>query len=67
MSEDLRFPIGNFDKNIEVTSDLRKKFIQTISDLPKNLEKAVENLSDEQLDTPYRPEGWTVRQTVHRI
>ena len=67
MSEDLRFPIGNFDKNIEVTPDLRKVFIQTITDLPKNLENAVADLTDEQLDTPYRPEGWTVRQTIHHI
>ena len=67
MSEDLRYPIGKFDGNIEVTSDVRDGFIQTIADLPKDLEKAVEGLNDEQLDTPYRPEGWTVRQTVHHI
>ncbi|MEP7037914.1 MAG: YfiT family bacillithiol transferase [Acidobacteriota bacterium] len=67
MSEDLRFPIGKFDKNIEVTPELRKSFIKTISDLPKNLENAVADLNDEQLDTPYRPEGWTVRQTVHHV
>ncbi len=67
MSEDLRYPIGNFDRNIEVTPELRKKSIQTITDLPKNLENAVADLTDEQLDTPYRPEGWTVRQTIHHI
>ncbi len=67
MSEDLRFPIGKFDKNIEVTPKLRKSFVKTIADLPKNLENAVADLNDEQLDTPYRPEGWTVRQTVHHV
>ena len=67
MSEDVRFPIGKFDKNIEVTPQMRKLFIQTITDLPKNLHEAVDDLSDEQLDTPYRPDGWTVRQTVHHI
>ena len=67
MSEDLRFPIGKFDKNIEVTSELRKSFVKTIEDLPNNLENAVADLSDEQLDTPYRPEGWTVRQTIHHV
>ncbi|CAN5402661.1 bacillithiol transferase BstA [soil metagenome] len=67
MSEDLRFPIGEFDKNTEVTPELRKSFIQTIAGLPKNLEEAVADLDDEQLDTPYRPEGWTVRQTVHHV
>ena len=67
MSEDLRYPIGKFDSNIEVTPDVRKKFIQTIEDLPKKIREAVNNLSDEQLDTPYRPEGWTVRQLVHHV
>ena len=67
MSEDLRFPIGKFDKNMEITPESRREFIKTISDLPENLEKAIENLNEEQLDTPYRPEGWTVRQTVHHI
>ncbi len=67
MSEDLRFPIGKFDKNIEVTPELRKSFIRTIADLPKNLEKSVADLEDKQLDTPYRPEGWTVRQTIHHV
>ncbi len=67
MSEDLRFPLGNFDKKIEITPESRKEFIRTISQLPVNLEKAVSDLSDEQLETPYRPEGWTVRKTVHHV
>ena len=67
MSEDLRFPIGKFDPNFEVTDELRQKFINTISNLYKNLYEAVKNLRDAQLDTPYRPEGWTVRQVVHHI
>lgn len=67
MSEDLRYPIGKFDGNIEITPEIRDRFIKTIEDLPKNLEKAVTDLNDEQLDTRYRPEGWTVRQTVHHI
>ena len=67
MSGDLRYPIGKFDSGREVTPELRKEFIQTITDLPQNITKAVEDLHDEQLDTPYRPEGWTVRQTVHHV
>lgn len=66
-NEDLRYPVGEFDKNIELSSDKRAEFIQIIRDLPKNLAAAVRGLSDEQLDTPYRPEGWTVRQTVHHV
>lgn len=67
MSEDLRYPVGKFDSDLEVTPETRQKFIRTISELPEKLKEAVENLSDEQLDTPYRPEGWTVRQVVHHI
>ena len=67
MNDDLRFPIGKYDSGREVTPDLRREYIQTIKDLPENLENAVANLTDEQMDTPYRPEGWTVRQTVHHI
>ncbi len=67
MSEDLSYPIGKFEPASEITPELRREFIQTIIDLPENLTKAVEDLSDEQLDTPYRPEGWTVRQTVHHV
>ncbi|MGI8885039.1 MAG: YfiT family bacillithiol transferase [Pyrinomonadaceae bacterium] len=64
---DLRFPIGKFDSGREITPELRRKFIKEIKDLPGNLSNAVAELCDERLDTPYRPEGWTVRQTVHHI
>ena len=67
MSEDLRFPLGNFNRKTEVTPELRKELVQTISDLPETLEKAVSDLTQQQLDTPYRAEGWTVRQTIHHI
>jgi uncharacterized damage-inducible protein DinB len=67
MSEDVRFPNGKFDKNTNVTPELREEFVQTIAQLPANLEQTISGLSDAQLDTPYRPEGWTVRQTVHHI
>jgi len=67
MSEDLRYPIGNFDKNIELTFEIRQQLIETIAELPKKIKSATSNLSDEELDTPYRPEGWTVRQTVHHV
>lgn len=66
MSEDLRFPVGKFEK-IEVTDDLRQDFIKTISELPNKLREAVNNLNEEQLETQYRPEGWTIKQVVHHI
>lgn len=67
MSEDLSYPIGKFDKNFEFTPELKRKFISEIERLPANIKNAVSDLKDEQLDTPYRPEGWTVRQTVHHV
>lgn len=67
MSEDLSFPIGKYDKNAKITPEQRKYFISEVSALPKNLREAVKNLTDEQLDTPYRPGGWTARQVVHHI
>jgi len=65
--DDLRYPVGKLDLNIELTTEKRAEFIQIIADLPRNIAEAVEGLTDEQLDTPYRPEGWTVRQTVHHV
>ena len=67
MSRDLRFPIGQFNPDFEVTENLRNSFIKTIENLPAEISKAVEGLNDEQLDTEYRPEGWTIRQVVHHV
>ena len=67
MIEDLSYPIGKFDKNLEITTASKQEYINEIAELPKKVKDAVENLNDEQLDTPYRPDGWTVRQTVHHI
>ncbi len=67
MQKDPRYPIGKFDKNINVTKDMRREFINTIEALPSLLRKEVENLSREQLDTPYRDGGWTIRQVVYPL
>jgi hypothetical protein len=61
----LRYPIGKFAKPSEMTADLIKSFIKTIEVFPSKLRMEVRDLTDEQLDTAYRPEGWTVRQVVH--
>ncbi len=67
MQKDPRYPIGKFDMNITVTKEMRSDFIKTIETLPSQLRKEVENLSQEQLDTPYRNGGWTIRQVVHHF
>ncbi|MDI1243544.1 MAG: putative metal-dependent hydrolase, partial [bacterium] len=61
---DLRFPIGKFDLAAYAS---REENINTLANLSANLRTAVDGLGDEQLDTPYRPEGWTLRQTIHHI
>lgn len=67
MNEDLRYPIGKFDNNIIVAKEMRAEFINTIELLPSLLKKEVQNLSDAQLNTPYREGGWTIRQVVHHL
>jgi uncharacterized damage-inducible protein DinB len=64
---DVRYPIGPWSRDAAFTPEKRRDWTRQIADLPKNLHAAVDGLSDEQLDTPYRPGGWTVRQTVHHI
>jgi hypothetical protein len=58
---DLRYPIGKFTYNGTPTEDQKQKYLGDIEQTPSNLRKAVQGLSAQQLDTPYRPEGWTVR------
>jgi uncharacterized damage-inducible protein DinB len=68
MELDLRFPIGKFARpSAPVTPDQRRQFIGAISEAPSRLADAVRGLTPAQLDTPYRPGGWTVRQVVHHL
>ncbi|MFC5531980.1 YfiT family bacillithiol transferase [Cohnella yongneupensis] len=65
--EQLKYPIGKFVKPDSLTDTERAGMIDSLASVPAKLKQAVEGLSDEQLDTPYRPEGWTVRQVVHHV
>lgn len=65
--EKLKFPIGSLDTNPEQSEANRTKWKATIAALPQKLRAAVEYLNEEQLNTPYRPDGWTVRQVVHHV
>jgi uncharacterized damage-inducible protein DinB len=64
---DLSYPIGKFQRPAEVTPQMRAEGIAQIAAAPGLLREAVEGLKDGQLDAPYRPEGWTVRQVVHHV
>jgi uncharacterized damage-inducible protein DinB len=63
---DLSYPIGRFSGEL-LNSGNRRRILLDIGELPGRLRDAVEGLSDTQLDTPYRPDGWTVRQVVHHL
>lgn len=67
MNDTLRYPIGTFETIAAVANDQREAWIQDIGLLPGQLRQAIERLNDEQLDTAYRPGGWTVRQVVHHV
>lgn len=64
---DPRYPIGEFKWEGKMTEEERRRFIDAIAETPTRLRAAVEGLSAQQLDTPYRPGGWTIRQVVHHL
>lgn len=65
-TSDLRYPVGRFTYSAgDATS--RQALIATIAELPERMRRSVEGMDDRQLDTPYRPGGWTVRQVVHHV
>jgi hypothetical protein len=68
---DLRYPIGKFQWTAPPSEDQAAKdragYIETLVHLPSQMRAAVQALRPQQLDTPYRPEGWTVRQVVHHV
>ena len=68
---DLRYPIGKFEwtapDSEAQAAPLRAGYIDVLAKLPGHMRSAVQDLRPEQLETPYRPEGWTVRQVVHHV
>jgi uncharacterized damage-inducible protein DinB len=66
VSEDLQYPVGNL-KFVDSTPALRRQWIGQYRDAPGFLHAAVEGLSVEQLQSTYRPGGWTIAQVVHHL
>lgn len=64
--EKLKYPIGKFSPK-KFTAENKQEAIKVIRNLPGLLEDETKNLSKDQIDTPYRPGGWTIRQLVHHI
>ena len=64
---DPRYPIGKFQPAPQISEAERKEAIRHIAETPSKVKAAIKGLTDAQLDTPYREDGWTVRQVVHHI
>jgi len=67
MDDDLRYPVGQFDRRDRLTTAERAPLIEQIAEAPMRMRDAVRSLDDRQLETPYRDGGWTVRQVVHHV
>ena len=65
--EELRYPIGRFDRYAALPPGGRQVLIDSLAAVPARLQEALSSLTDKQLDTPYREGGWTVRQLAHHL
>lgn len=65
--EALKFPVGKFNSPAAITPEMISSAIDEIAKLPEQIENALTGFTEEQLNTPYRPEGWTIRQVVHHV
>lgn len=67
MEDSLQYPIGQFDWSQPITLEQRNQWMTDIENTPTSLKSALSGLTAEQLDTPYRPAGWSVRQVAHHL
>jgi hypothetical protein len=65
--EELRYPIGKYEVPSTISEDQVLEWIRILEHYPNKLELLVKELSTTQLETPYRPDGWTVRQVIHHV
>ena len=63
----LSYPIGRFEASSDRSDEARRRRIRDIAQLPGQLAQAIHGLGDAELDAPYRPGGWTIRQVVHHL
>jgi hypothetical protein len=64
---DPRYPIGKFSYSGPLTPEQKQQYLSDIEETPAHLRAALRGLSDQQLDTPYRDGGWTLRQLAHHV
>ena len=65
--EKLKYPIGHFECPKDISKDDIEIWIKVLETLPERLSNLVKNFSEDQLNTPYRKDGWTVRQVIHHM
>ena len=65
--DSLKYPIGRFSVPDSITEENIEQWISEIESFPSELEGALAQVTEEQLNTPYRPDGWTIRQVVHHV
>ena len=64
---ELQYPIGKFSFAGPLTAEQRKQCIEDIAEAPKKFRAAVSGLTPQQIETPYRDGGWSVRQVLHHV
>ncbi|MEM1055780.1 MAG: YfiT family bacillithiol transferase [Bacteroidota bacterium] len=67
MSDDLRYPVGRFSHDGPISEATLREWVAEIAALPARMHEAAAGLTDDYLDTPYRPGGWTLRQVIHHV
>lgn len=63
--ENLKYPIGRFHKPENTSTDMISSWISDVESLPESIEKLIRNLTIEELNLTYRPEGWKIKQVIH--
>ncbi|AXT60641.1 putative metal-dependent hydrolase [Aquimarina sp. AD10] len=66
-TDHLKYPIGVFECPEKITTHHIKQWISDIEELPTKMVNLVSSFTEEQLETPYRPNGWTARQVIHHV
>ncbi|MGB4957944.1 MAG: putative metal-dependent hydrolase [Saprospiraceae bacterium] len=63
----LQYPIGKFQYDPNSGNEALLHWIKIINEFPTRIEETISSFSDQQLETPYRPDGWTARQVIHHV
>jgi len=66
-TDELKYPIGRFEKPEAFTPELKREWIAVLANLPSWMDACIENLDEAQLHVPYRDGGWTIQQVIHHL